>query len=82
MYPHSTDPRRLAGLDILRAVAVLLVIFHHGIHDRSLVGWTDLGAEIARFLGRGGWIGVDLFFVLSGFLVSGLLFNSISARGR
>ena len=81
MYPHSTDPRRLAGLDILRAVAVLLVIFHHGIHDRSLVGWTDLGAEIAQFLGRGGWIGVDLFFVLSGFLVSGLLFKEHQRTG-
>lgn len=47
-------------LDILRCIAVLLVITHHEY------GQTRLG--------RAGWVGVDLFFVLSGFLISGLLF--------
>lgn len=47
-------------IDILRAVAVLLVFCRH------------TGFPIASHLG---WVGVDLFFVLSGFLVSGLLFQ-------
>jgi peptidoglycan/LPS O-acetylase OafA/YrhL len=51
---------RLQQLDILRAVAVLLVLGRH--------------FSFSETLARGGWSGVDLFFVLSGFLISGLLF--------
>jgi peptidoglycan/LPS O-acetylase OafA/YrhL len=63
---------RNAGLDILRGVAILMVIGQHA-------AWHDgfLGAICTR----GGWAGVDLFFVLSGFLVSGLLFKD-PAAGR
>jgi len=52
---------RSSTLDILRAVAILLVFGQHSV-ELPLV--TSLG-----------WVGVDLFFVLSGFLVSGLLFR-------
>jgi len=52
---------RNPSLDILRAVAILLVFCYH--------------SEGALLISRFGWIGVDLFFVLSGFLVSGLLFR-------
>lgn len=48
-------------LDVLRAVAVLLVFSRH--------------SEGAPILSHLGWVGVDLFFVLSGYLVSGLLFR-------
>jgi peptidoglycan/LPS O-acetylase OafA/YrhL len=48
-------------LDVLRCIAVLLVMFNHG------GVWPGAAHH--------GWIGVDLFFVLSGFLISGLLFN-------
>jgi peptidoglycan/LPS O-acetylase OafA/YrhL len=56
---------RNQSLDVLRGIAVLLVICNH-----------------YRYLSfmRSGWIGVDLFFVLSGFLISGLLFSEIIQR--
>lgn len=53
--------RRLRELDFLRGLAILLVLLRH----RYLFQFTQ----------NMGWIGVDLFFVLSGFLVSGLLFR-------
>lgn len=58
---------REPGLDLLRTVAILLVVFYH----MSL-------EPVPRFL-RGieqcGWMGVDLFFVLSGFLIGSQLFR-------
>lgn len=59
------------GLDGLRAVAVIAVLLYHG-----QVGWA-----------RGGFLGVDVFFVLSGYLITGLLlaewrrWGSIDLRG-
>jgi peptidoglycan/LPS O-acetylase OafA/YrhL len=64
---------RLRQLDILRAIAVVLVLGRHmtpcPTNDSSLLH------GITYVWGQGGWVGVDLFFVLSGFLVSGLLFQ-------
>jgi hypothetical protein len=54
--------RRLPGLDLLRATAVVWVVLFHSF----LVG--GLGADFDWFL-RFGWAGVDIFFVLSGFLI-------------
>lgn len=53
-------------LDVLRCVAILLVIGHHA---QTFPVWT-----------RTGWVGVDLFFVLSGFLISGLLYSEYKKR--
>ena len=58
---------RVKQLDVLRAIAVLLVLCAH--------------VESVVWLKRAGWIGVDLFFVLSGFLVSGLLYNEYKKHG-
>jgi peptidoglycan/LPS O-acetylase OafA/YrhL len=76
MKPESS---RNTSLDTLRVIAVLLVILNHFGMDSSPGSWTD--AWILAFR-RGGWIGVDLFFVLSGFLVSGLMFKEFSETGR
>lgn len=54
-------------LDILRCVAILLVLLYHG---NTWIAVTQTG-----------WAGVDLFFVLSGFLISGLLFSEYKAHG-
>ena len=63
---------RLPGLDLLRAVAIGLVMLFHA----SLVRLDLAQHWIVRF----GWMGVDLFFVLSGFLIAGQLFRPF-ARG-
>jgi peptidoglycan/LPS O-acetylase OafA/YrhL len=69
---QPSDSQRLIGLDILRAVAVILVLWRH---LPPLEGQPQWLLGITDTLQRGGWVGVDVFFVLSGFLVSGLLFR-------
>lgn len=69
---------RLPSLDFLRFIAVLLVVARHS-HPRIV----DFEPEsIAGFMKWGGWTGVDMFFVLSGFLVSGLLFSEYKKSGE
>jgi len=53
---------RLPGLDLLRAIAIVWVMLFHSF----IVG--GLGPDFA-WLSRFGWAGVDIFFVLSGFLI-------------
>lgn len=64
---------RLPGLDVLRAVAISWVMLYHA----SLFGLDSPDAWIVRF----GWMGVDLFFALSGFLIAGQLLRPF-ARGQ
>ena len=59
---------RKKGLDILRTIAVILVLFRH----------SELGPHPLKVFG---WLGVELFFVLSGFLISGLLFTEYKKTG-
>jgi len=75
--PASAD--RLVALDVLRAVAVLMVIGRH-LHNVD-VGIPPVLAVVLRRWHACGWMGVDLFFVLSGFLVSGLLFSEYRRTG-
>lgn len=65
-------------LDVLRGVAILLVLCSHSVSLHERAGWAE---PIVTVLQRIGWSGVDLFFVLSGFLIGGLLFNEISRDG-
>jgi peptidoglycan/LPS O-acetylase OafA/YrhL len=63
------QPPRLAPLDVLRFFAIFFVLLRH---VPGTWPWAF----------RFGWSGVDLFFVLSGFLVTGLLFGERRKRGR
>jgi peptidoglycan/LPS O-acetylase OafA/YrhL len=62
--PRFRNRERQPGLDLLRAVAIIVVVVYHA----ALFGFK-LPGRIDRF----GWIGVDLFFVLSGYLIGGQL---------
>lgn len=66
--------RRLPGLDLLRAIAIVWVMLFHSY----IVG--GLGERFA-LLESYGWIGVDLFFVLSGYLIGSQLLKPLS-RGE
>ena len=77
---QTTAKTRLAGLDVLRAVAVLLVMGRHMWSPPA--SWPAGVRVFSGMWHNGGWIGVDLFFVLSGFLVSGLLYREFQRHGR
>ena len=64
---------RFKQIDILRAIAVFLVLGRH--MEPCPPDSSGFLNHFTRIWAQGGWIGVDLFFVLSGFLVSGLLFR-------
>jgi peptidoglycan/LPS O-acetylase OafA/YrhL len=81
MDDHARAPgapgQRIPALDALRGAAILAVFLHH-----AAPGAPTVGAE--RFLLGAfhlGWAGVDLFFVLSGFLITGILLDTRDRPG-
>lgn len=66
--PSKNTNIRLKQLDILRAIAILLVIGRHKF--------------VSNFWYLVGWTGVELFFVMSSFLTSGLLFSEYKKSGK
>ncbi len=56
----------LAGLQMLRAIAAILVVVHHLLEELRA---TSLGLLVPDYLVRVGAVGVDLFFLISGFIM-------------
>lgn len=69
-YQSYRSRKHFAGLDGLRALAIVAVVWHHSAHP-------DFLPMFAR-----GFAGVDLFFVLSGFLITTLLVREKERNGR
>lgn len=66
--PAPENKRYYPALDGLRAIAVILVFCEHYVYHPSVLRW--------------GWIGVDIFFVLSGFLITGILYDTRNTQHR
>src|SRR5438045_3036885 len=75
MRTHPTA--RVFGLDLLRAAAIMMVICAHGF----VVLYPHFGEPLG-FFGHGGFYGVELFFVLSGFLIGQILIRTGGGLAR
>lgn len=63
-------------LDSLRGLAVLMVVFYHGFYWRNSLDGLGPAARLFVLTAWMGRLGVNLFFVLSGFLITGILLQS------
>lgn len=68
---------QIPGLDGLRAVAVILVLMTHACQTAGFPRWTMFRSMLLR-----GEIGVDIFFVISGFLITTLLLRELERAGE
>ena len=87
MLAQSTEPATknastsllrpyMPELDSLRGIAVLGVVLYHAFAWRYAPAGFGAWAKVLILASAPGWVGVNLFFVLSGFLITGILLNS------
>jgi peptidoglycan/LPS O-acetylase OafA/YrhL len=75
---HGTPTDREPALDGIRGLAILLVLGHHIVIYGGMAR-DNLLDRVIFTLGASTWLGVDLFFVLSGFLITGILYDARSS---
>ncbi|MEY2954329.1 MAG: hypothetical protein RLZZ401_2416 [Pseudomonadota bacterium] len=73
------NSQRFPLIDVLRGFAALLVVFYHVIAHRP---WPSFPMEGLAKLPRMGWIGVDLFFVISGFVIAHAALSGYAQGGN
>ena len=70
---------RIKEIDGIRGIAILLVVSFHYINNQLVDSSFYIGQLMAKITGFG-WVGVDLFFVLSGFLIGTVLLNTLKSK--
>lgn len=68
------DPKRIFGLDVMRTIAILMVLSSH-----CLWIYPESNSVLVQVLHLFGFLGVEIFFVLSGFLIGKILYTSFLA---
>lgn len=76
---ESGSGRHYPALDGLRGIAILAVFCYHFGGGRTSSNWL---IRAWSSFAETGWIGVDLFFVLSGFLITGILYDTAHRPNR
>ena len=75
--PAHKQLRRIASLDGLRAISIILVYLAHLAGTRNFPFTRQISAA-----GELGYLGVKVFFVISGFLITSLLLNEVQSKGH
>ncbi|RAJ12940.1 acyltransferase family protein [Olleya aquimaris] len=73
MIPITTYKQRIFGLDVVRAIAILLILCSHS----TILLFPESQSTVIKMVQFFGTIGVDIFFVLSGFLIGTILIKHI-----
>lgn len=77
LAPAEAGGMRIASLDGLRAISILAVIFAHLLGTQNF-----LPASLSRWIGDLGNLGVRVFFIISGYLITSLLFQEAAKTGQ
>lgn len=79
-FRFEAKARENPWLDLVRAMAIVVVLLRHG--EIALVRSAPVEPTLLGTVFLNGWVGVDLFFVLSGYLISRHLLNVDLGGGR